>query len=416
LRSTGFESFFAPFRVRSYRFQWPADLLTSWAFEMETIVLGWYVFVQTDSVLLLTAYGSLQFLGTLIAPMMGVLGDKLGRRTMLCAMRAFYATMATVVMTLAVFDLLTPYYVFAVAALVGLVRPSDLVMRNALIGDTIPIERLGNALGLTRTTSDSARVAGALAGAGLFSVLGIGATFIFVVAFYIASFLLTFGVSAVRPHDDRSGDAGESSEPTTHPSHWQELKQGLVYVWNTPKVRAVMWLAFMVNLTAYPFSHGLLPYVAKTLYSLDENGLGQLVAAYASGALIGSLIVAWTGGFRRPARFMLINMLLWYSLLLVFGQLQTQATGMLVLLMIGIVQGSAMVSMSITLLSTVTARFRGRVMGVRTLAIYGLPLGLMAAGALVDLIGYSATVTTYSVVGLFCTAMIGIRWRGSIWR
>ena len=58
----------AAFRVRSFRFQWPADLLTSWAFEMETLILGWYVMVQTGSVLLLTLFGSAQFLGTLAAP------------------------------------------------------------------------------------------------------------------------------------------------------------------------------------------------------------------------------------------------------------------------------------------------------------------------------------------------------------
>jgi hypothetical protein len=33
--------------VRSFRFQWPADLLTSWAFEMEALILGWYVLVTT---------------------------------------------------------------------------------------------------------------------------------------------------------------------------------------------------------------------------------------------------------------------------------------------------------------------------------------------------------------------------------
>ena len=33
----------AAFRVRSFRFQWPADLLTPWAFEIETLILGWYV-------------------------------------------------------------------------------------------------------------------------------------------------------------------------------------------------------------------------------------------------------------------------------------------------------------------------------------------------------------------------------------
>ena len=33
----------APFQVRSFRYQWPADLLASWAFEMEGVILGWFV-------------------------------------------------------------------------------------------------------------------------------------------------------------------------------------------------------------------------------------------------------------------------------------------------------------------------------------------------------------------------------------
>ncbi|MEY9422629.1 hypothetical protein ABIF69_009071 [Bradyrhizobium japonicum] len=53
----------APFRIRNYRFQWPSDLLTSWAFEVETLVLGWYIMVETGSVLLLTVLASLQFVG-----------------------------------------------------------------------------------------------------------------------------------------------------------------------------------------------------------------------------------------------------------------------------------------------------------------------------------------------------------------
>src|ERR1044072_2995027 len=55
-------SMLAPFRVRSFRFQWPADLLASWAFEMETIILGWYVLVETKSVVLLTLFGASQYL------------------------------------------------------------------------------------------------------------------------------------------------------------------------------------------------------------------------------------------------------------------------------------------------------------------------------------------------------------------
>ena len=69
----------APFRIRNYRFQWPSDLLTSWAFEVETLVLGWYILVETGSVLLLTILASLQYVGTLVAPVLGMIGDRLAK-------------------------------------------------------------------------------------------------------------------------------------------------------------------------------------------------------------------------------------------------------------------------------------------------------------------------------------------------
>ena len=41
--------------------------------------------VETQSVLLFTLFASLQYLGTLLAPMFGVVGDRIGRN-LLCAM------------------------------------------------------------------------------------------------------------------------------------------------------------------------------------------------------------------------------------------------------------------------------------------------------------------------------------------
>src|SRR6478735_10007718 len=88
------------FRNRSFRLQWPADLLTSCAFEMETLMLGWYVLVETGSVLLLTLFGALQFAGTLVAPLFGLMGDRIGHRNLLCIMRTAYATLAILLMSL----------------------------------------------------------------------------------------------------------------------------------------------------------------------------------------------------------------------------------------------------------------------------------------------------------------------------
>jgi MFS family permease len=87
----------APFQIRSFRFQYPADLLTSWGTEMENLILGWYILAETGSVLLLTLFGSLQYFGTLIAPMFGMAGDRIGHRIVLCSMRAIYTILALAV-------------------------------------------------------------------------------------------------------------------------------------------------------------------------------------------------------------------------------------------------------------------------------------------------------------------------------
>ena len=408
----------AAFRVRSFRFQWPADLLTSWAFEMETLILGWYVMVQTGSVLLLTLFGSAQFLGTLAAPMFGVLGDRVGGRLMLCAMRAIYATLAVTVMLLAFTGGLTPAWAIALAALNGIVRPNDLVMRNALIGETIPPDHLMGALGMSRATMDSARVGGALAGAGLSTMLGIGLTYVFVTAFYLASLALTFGVARARPVPD-PGAASPYPLPLggqREASGWRELKDGVAHILSRPQLLAPMWLAFLINLTAYPASGGLLPYIAQRVYQVDATGLGWLAAAFSFGALLASIAMVVTGGPSHPERYTLVHTVLWYGLLLAFAHVPSLGRGLLVLLAAGFVQSVAMISMTATLLTASGEGFRARVMGVRSLCVYGLPIGLIASGALIERIGYPLTVTALAAVGLAFTVLIGIKWRAAMWR
>jgi MFS family permease len=411
---------FAAFGARSFRFQWPADLFTSWAFEMETLILAWYVMVHTGSVFLLTVFGSLQFFGTLAAPMFGVLGDRIGSRTVLGAMRATYVGLALVLAILGLADRLTTVAVFVVAAVAGIFRPNDLVMRNSLIGDTIPPGHLKGALSMSRATVDSARVAGALAGASLSATLGIGIAYVFVTSFYALGFALTFGVSGGRPVADPSGGGGGPARDTARvslprTSNWRDLLDGLVHVWTTPRLLAATWLAFLVNLTAYPVTYGLLPYVARDVYMVQATGLGSLVASFSFGALLGSLALLMMRGPHRPERAMIVSSVVWYVLLLGFGHVRSMAVGMLFLILTGVVQSIAMISMSVNLLSAAGDRFRGRVMGVRTLAVYGLPLGLMASGALIDWIGFPATVTVYCGVGLIFTVLIGARWRASMW-
>ena len=387
---------------------------------METVILGWYVMVQTGSVLLLTAFGSLLLLGTLVSPMFGVLGDRLGGRVMLCVMRAIYTVLAALVLLLTLTGSLAPVWVFVVATLAGIVRPNDQVMRTALIGETIPPAHLMGAVGLSRATMDSARVAGALAGAALSTILGIGPTYVLVTSFYAASLALTFGVARRPPVPDPGGTpravSAGVSVAVPIPSRWRDLKDGLLHVLRTPELLAMMWLAFLINLTAYPVSSGLLPYVAKHVYLVGATGLGWLAASFAFGSLLGSIVTVATGGPRRPERSMLIYAAIWYAILLGFGHVRGLGLGLPTLLLAGFVQSVAMIAMTANLLAASDDRFRGRVMGVRTLAIYGMPLGLMISGALIERLGYPLTISAFSTVGLLFTLLIGIKWRASLWQ
>ena len=393
-----------PFKVKSFRFQWPADLMTSWAFEMEILLLGWYVIVETQSVLSLTLFASLQWLGTLLAPYLGALGDRLSRRTLLCSLRLIYLVLSLVLMTLALTQSLEPTHVYLVSLLAGLVRPSDLVMRNGLIGDTISGSKLMSAMGLSRTTMDTARIIGALFGAGLFSLFGLGVAYIMVSLFYAISFLLTLGVSDIKTNPVRLNRKKEDSI-------FFNLKKGLIYVWRTPALLAAMWLAFLVNLTVFPVSHGILPYVAKSIYKVDESGLSHLVASYAFGALLGSITMVLIKLKKNPARFMVMNIFLMHLLIIFFAYIETKLSGQILLFFSGYIQSLAMISLVVTLLAIASEKFRGLVMGVRMMAVYGLPLGLMFSGYLIEYLGYGRSVMLYGLIGAILSALVTIRWR-----
>jgi len=403
-------SVFAPFRVRSFRIQWPSDLLTSCAFEMETLILGWYVLVETGSVLLLSLFGALLFIGTLVAPMFGVVGDRIGHRNLLCAMRALYTVLAATLMAIAWANALTPLIVFIIAGLMGLVRSSDLGVRGALVAHIVPADQLMGAMGISRTTSDAARVMGALTGAGLFAEFGIAAAYVVVTGCYAVSLLLVLAMgSGERPQPAAAAEAG-----APRASHWRDLREGLSFVWSTPPLLAGIWLAVLVNATAFPFSGALLPYVAREVYGIDQTGLGYIAASFAGGALLGSVAVSVRRAM-QPARVMIVSAFVWYACLLVFAQMEGLPGGALTLALAGFAQSFCMITLAVVLLRLAGERFRGRIMGVRMMAIYGMPVGLLSAGVLIDAIGFGATATLYASLGLASILLLATYWRAELW-
>jgi len=399
-RPSGSRSVLSAFGIRSFRYQWSADAMSTWGSEMETLILGWYILVATDSPFLVGLLAALRFSGTITAPVIGVIADRMNRKVMLISLRIGTVLTAMVLLILAVSGLIQPWHVFIVAGFSGLLRPADNVLRQSLIADTVPRSLLMNASGFARTTQDSARIVGALLGATLLSRLGLGWALTAVSLFYGFSVFFGLGIRSVR----------SSAHIKKHMNPLADMKQGAKYIMDSSALQPIMFLAFLVNATAFPFTNGLLPVVARDVYGHDENGLAVMIATFAGGALVGSLLMAAVVKFSHPERFMMLAMIIWHLLLILFAQTQSNTWGLPLLALIGASVSFCMITMSVVLLTFTKFEMRGRVMGVRMLAVYALPMGMVLGGWLIEQYGVSVTITGYAVAGLVAIALSLFKW------
>lgn len=391
---------FACFAIPSYRFQWLADVFSASGLEMETVILAWYVLMATDSPFLTALVAALRHGGSLIAPFAGVLADRMSRRSLLLALRVSYAVLAGSLAAAALIGALPLAWVFTVAALSGLLRPTEMLVRQSLIADTVPRVLLTNALGFGRTTMEGARIFGPLIGAALFSAFGIGLAYLCITLTYLASIALSLRISV---------PARAIGRAVAKP--WAELLDGLAYMRRAPTIVNCMLLAFLANLTAFPVTMGLLPVIARDVFASDENGLARMTAAVAVGALVGSILVAVAMRNARPERVMVVSLLLWHALIAMLGLSALPALAYPILVLIGLCASGSMIPLAVVLMSQSDPDYRGRVMGVRMLAVYGLPLGLLAGGALFEWIGIMPTLLLYSGCGILVVLTIGAHWR-----
>jgi SNF family Na+-dependent transporter len=95
--------------------------------------------------------------------------------------------------------------------------------------------------------------------------------------------------------------------------------------------------------------------------------------------------------------------------------MQSMPAAIACLMLAGFSQSLTMISIAVILMRTASERFRGRVMGIRMLVIYSLPLGLLAAGSLIEEVGFAATATLYAATGLALMLAIVLHWRADLW-
>jgi hypothetical protein len=279
-------------------------------------------------------------------------------------------------------------------------------MRYVLVGQTMQPRLLMGALGISRTTSDTARIAGALAGTGGVALIGMGPAYVIVSLMYAAAFLLSLGVAGPVARARREESAAKALAG---------LRQAVGYVWHRTDQLGAFSVAFLVNLLAFPFFLGLLPYVAKDVYAIGQSGLGYLAASFSAGALAGSLVLGAGRMPVRAGRMMLVAGSVWFVAILAFGQSRSVGLSLFLLFASGLAQSFCMTPLAAVMLRSASDEMRGRIMGIRMLAIWGLPLGLVAAGPVIARFGFTATTVLYAGAGLAVMVLMAWRWRAALW-
>ncbi len=388
------------FKVRNFRYLWVSDAFIGVGEQMEFVVLAWFVLQETDSPFLLGVYAALRFTGTLLSPLYGILVDRYERRVLLFLVRAAFAVNATAIMLLAFADLLQVWHVLIFAGVSGLGRAFDTITRQTLIPDIVAPSSLMNAVALSRSGRDFTQIAGPVIGAYVLTVGGTGFAYIGVVAAFAVSAALSLLLDVRRTKATGVGV-----------SVLGNLRQAVSYVRREELILALLLMAFIVNLTGFPLNNGLMPVFARDVLGTGPNGLGQLLGAYSLGSAAGSATIAGLARFGRPGRAIVLAAIGWHGTIVVLAGAQWFGPALVVLAVVGFAQSFIMVTMAMTLLGATSPEIRGRVMGLRSLAVYGLPVGLLASGAMADTFGVSVALLINGSVGVTVAIAISLRLR-----
>ena len=397
-RTGGFNPF-SVLRFGDYKFVWSSEALSLWAIEMEIIVLAMFVFRDTGSPLLVGLLGALKFAGTLLGPLYGLMVDRFDRKKLQVWVRVFGAILAIILTMLIFTATLELWHAYVIVAAGSMVRMLDLVIVQALIADTVPADSLHGAIGLSRSTLDGARVVGSIAGGTLFAALGLDWAYLAITVLYILATLASLKITS------------RAVANTVHiESIRTGLREGFRYIRQNDLLPGLIFFSFLIEFTAFPIVNGLMTIIGDELFDLGGTGIGLLAASASIGALLGALSIGLRPNINNPARIMIVGSLIWHALMLVLAIVPALWLFTLILVLWGLSGGATFVGMIVGLLRAAPAETRGRVMGIRSLGIYGLPLGLLLGGWISEDIGSAAMIGTLGAIGLAATVFAALKW------
>ena len=391
---------FSAVRHRNFRLYWIGQIVSLVGTWMQTVSQPWLVLLLGGSYIQLGIVVALQFAPSLaLAPLGGVLADRVDKRRLLLVTQSVAALQALVLFGLTVTGVVQIWHVMVLALALGFVNALDMPVRQSFAAELVPREDLMNAITLNSASFNLARVVGpAVAGITL-AIFGPAFNFAVNAVSYLGVLI------ALRRMDPAAMQP--ISRPVEKPSIRSSLSEGIRYALRTPNVLWPLVLLAGVGTFGMNFQT-LLPLFARYTLHLDADGFGALFAAMGVGSLIGSLTLAFLGS-RRPLVWMILggaSSFVFFEALL--GLSRSLFPAFLVIVFVGFSSMLMVNTINVTVQRNVPDALRGRVMALYVTVFAGsTPIGGLISGVVAQawgppagfLVGAGVTVLFIGLVG-----------------
>jgi MFS family permease len=357
------------------------------------LAIPWYVLVTTGSPTLTGLAVFFNFLPIVLAAFFGgVVVDRLGfRATSIVADFASAGAVAAIPLLESTVGI-ELWQLFALVFLGALLDAPGATARAALLPDVVELAgaRMERASGIRSAIQQSAILIGAPIGGVLVAAFGATtALWLDAASFLVSAALVGFFVP--RPA------AAAADEEEAPGRFFEELTEGIRFIWQRRVLRAVVLMVLLSNLLEAPFP------VVMSVFAREEYGsasdLGLMFGVFGGGALAGSLVYSAVG-HRLPRR----RTFLWCFAgipiaYLALATLPPLPVALVALAVTGLVAGPINPLLFTVLTEIVPTQLRGRVFGaVRGGAWAAIPLGTLVGGVLVGAIGVAPTFLAIGVL------------------
>jgi predicted MFS family arabinose efflux permease len=230
----------------------------------------------------------------------------------------------------------------------------------------------------------------------LLGVIGVAGVYYVVVFCFFISAALLFMLPAVSNFRDRAVT-----------SIRVDLIEGLRYIYHSAIIRTLLAMAFVSMAFGLPYMN-LMPVFAVDVFDVGEVGLGLLLGMAGLGALVGSLIIASLGDFRKKG-LLLIGLAIGFGFTVaMFGFSGSYPVSLVLLIAVGLL-GTGYLAINNTLIqSNVPHELLGRVMSIYVMTFAMMPLGTLPLGALTDTIGAPLAIGAGGIIVVLFTIGMAI--------